>query len=248
MSELRYLASGDTGLTVDFGNVIDVNTNRRVMALQDEIAKQHWNGIVETFPTFRSLFIQYNPGLITYQELCSRLASLSLPDVHDTQSKKHILEVPVCYGARFGADLHSGEKLTGLDMDEIIAIHSGRDYRIYMLGFLPGFPYLGGLDERIHMPRLENPRTKIPAGSVGIGGSQTGVYPIASPGGWRLIGATPLDLYDPHRTPPILYKSGDYIRFRPIGIDEYYDIRHQLMHGSYEYRFFDEEMTGKEDA
>ena len=239
MSEVHYLASGDTALTVDFGNIISETINQQVMALRDEITKQNWNGIVATVPTFRSLFIQYDPCVLSHEELCRRLETR-----HLTLNTKHlpvhrIIEIPVCYGARFGPDLRDGEKLTGLSADEIIALHSGHNYRIYMLGFLPGFPYLGGLDERICMPRLATPRTRIPAGSVGIGGSQTGIYPVDSPGGWRLIGATPLTLYDPSREHPIPYKSGDYIRFVPVDISDYYDIRREAERGAYSFRFLD---------
>ncbi|MBQ2047711.1 MAG: 5-oxoprolinase subunit PxpB, partial [Schwartzia sp.] len=122
-------------------------------------------------------------------------------------------------------DLIDMEKVTGLSREEIVKIHSGTDYRVYMLGFLPGFAYLGGLDERIAAPRLKTPRLSIPAGSVAIGGNQTGVYPIASPGGWRIIGSTPIEFYNPNREEPILCKAGDYIRFVPIGEDEYDEIR-----------------------
>lgn len=126
------------------------------------------------------------------------------------------------------------EKHTGLTRDEIIAIHSSVDYKIYMLGFLPGFVYLGGLDKRLEMPRMTTPRVKIQPGAVGIGGSQTGVYPLTSPGGWRLMGGTPVDFYDPDRENPILCQAGEYIRFVPISIDDYYDIRREVVKGTYQ--------------
>ena len=128
------------------------------------------------------------------------------------------------------------EELTGLSSKEIIQIHSGTDYLVYMLGFLPGFVYLGGLDERIHAPRLTTPRVKIPAGAVGIGGSQTGVYPLDSPGGWRLIGRTPLRMYDPDREEPFLCNAGDYIRFCPIEETDYREIEAQVKTGTYQAR------------
>ena len=137
------------------------------------------------------------------------------------EAERRVLEIPCCYGGAYGEDLAGLAELTGLSEQEIVAIHSGREYRVYMLGFLPGFVYLGGMDERIAAPRLSSPRVSIPAGSVGIGGSQTGVYPMASPGGWRLIGMTPVAFYDPGREKPVLCEAGDYIRFVPIPPEEY---------------------------
>lgn len=125
-------------------------------------------------------------------------------------------------------------KHAGLTEEEVIEIHSSKDYLIYMLGFLPGFSYLGGLDERIHTPRLANPRIRIPAGSVGIGGSQTGIYPLDSPGGWQLLGMTPVKTYDPEREDPILFEAGDYIRFVPVSEEEYKQIKEQVENGTYE--------------
>ncbi|MDY3919649.1 MAG: 5-oxoprolinase subunit PxpB [Candidatus Limivivens sp.] len=244
MSQIRYLAVGDSALTVDFGNEISESVSARVQALQQRLEREKWAGVIETLPTFRSVLIYYDPLRISFGELCEKLKNL--PDLNESslRTSRRIFEIPVCYGARFGLDLHDAEKLTGLTADEIIALHSGRDYRIYMLGFLPGFPYLGGMDERLQMPRLQNPRTRIPAGSVGIGGTQTGIYPMDSPGGWRLIGMTPIRLYDPNREKPILYEAGDYIRFVPISIDDYYDIHRLAEAGAYECRVIEETEGG----
>ena len=223
MSQIRCLPAGDMALNVDFGSEISEPVNNQVQSLMQALDDACIPGIIEAVPTFRSVLIHYDPLQIGYDTLCEKVTALTKGGVRGGASLKRIFEIPVCYGARFGVDLHDGEKLTGLTADEIIAIHSGQDYRIYMLGFLPGFPYLGGMDPRIAMPRLSNPRTKIPEGSVGIGGSQTGIYPMQSPGGWRLLGATPIKLYDPDREKPILYEAGDYIRFVPISLDDYYD-------------------------
>lgn len=139
-----------------------------------------------------------------------------------------VLRVPCCYD---GQDLVDVAQLAGTGVDEVIRIHSEPVYRIYMLGFLPGFVYLGGLDQRIHAPRLQSPRKSIPAGSVGIGGSQTGIYPMASPGGWRLIGRTPLVMYDPDRQPSVYVKAGDGIRFVPVDAEAYEQLRQEYTSG-----------------
>ena len=140
----------------------------------------------------------------------------------------------MCYGVEYGPDLVNIAEQAGLSVEEVIKIHSSRDYLIYMLGFLQGFCYLGGLDERIHTPRLANPRIKISAGSVGIGGSQTGIYPLNSPGGCQLMGMTPVKTYDPEREVPILVEAGDYIRFVPIDEEEYKRIKELVERGEYQ--------------
>ncbi len=154
-----------------------------------------------------------------------------------------VIKIPVCYCEQFGEDLAFVAKHAGMSTDEVIRLHSGTDYLIYMLGFLPGFAYLGGLDKRLVTPRLESPRTLIPQGSVGIGGEQTGIYPIASPGGWQLIGRTPVRPYDAKRQPPILYNAGDYIRFVPISLEEYSRIEALVKNGEYECEW--EELRGE---
>lgn len=244
MSQIRCLPAGDMALNVDFGSEISEPVNNQVQSLMQALDDVCIPGIIEAVPTFRSVLIHYDPLQIGYDTLCEKVTALTKGGVRGGASLKRIFEIPVCYGARFGVDLHDGEKLTGLTADEIIAIHSGQDYRIYMLGFLPGFPYLGGMDPRIAMPRLSNPRTKIPEGSVGIGGSQTGIYPMQSPGGWRLLGATPIKLYDPDREKPILYEAGDYIWFVPISLDDYYDIHRMAEDGRYTCRVTLEPVKG----
>jgi KipI family sensor histidine kinase inhibitor len=155
-------------------------------------------------------------------------------DVKAGTRKKKVYEIPVCYGGAYGPDIETIASHAGLSVEEVIRIHASRDYLIYMLGFLPGFCYLGGLDERIHTPRLSNPRIKISAGSVGIGGSQTGIYPLDSPGGWQLMGMTPVKTYDPSRDTPILVEAGDYIRFVPIDEAEFQRIKALVDRGEYQ--------------
>lgn len=223
--EMRIMPEGDRALVVDFGEYIDEAVNDAVNALAGKIRKHQFEGVEEMIPTFRSLLILFDPKRTSMRVLREGIEKLDLTSSAEEKKEKRILRIPCCYGGKYGEDLIDMEKVTGLSREEIVKIHSGTDYRVYMLGFLPGFAYLGGLDERIAAPRLKTPRLSIPAGSVAIGGNQTGVYPIASPGGWRIIGSTPIEFYNPNREEPILCRAGDYIRFVPIGEDEYDEIR-----------------------
>ena len=233
MANMRLLPAGDRALVAEFGNKIDPEVNDQVHALAGSLEKACPAGITELVPTFRSLLIHYDPDVLSYDQLKKKVEELEKDCHFASDTKRRVLHIPCCYGSHFGPDLPFMEKYTGLTRDEIIFLHSSRDYRIYMLGFLPGFVYLGGLDKRLEMPRLSTPRVKIPGGSVGIGGNQTGVYPMDSPGGWRLMGSTPVNFYDPLRQEPVLCSSGDYIRFVPITSSDYYDIRQMEAKGTY---------------
>lgn len=192
-------------------------------ALRDFFSKENVAGIGEVVPAFSSLLVRYDPLVTDYEEIVFRIgkaaADLELADVEE--SRGEIVEIPVCYGGEFGEDLADVAAQNNITEQEVISIHSGGLYRLYMIGFLPGFPYLGGLDKRVCCPRLKSPRVKIPAGAVGIGGEQTGMYPVESPGGWRLIGRTPLTLFDPEGILPLPYKAGDMIKFTAIDKAEY---------------------------
>ena len=221
MGKVRYLAAGDSSVSVEFGNEISPEINRQIRAFKIAVEKSGIPGIVETVPTFRSLMVTYDPSEISFEQLKKELSGISVEESAGQETPHHVVEIPVCYGGSYGEDLKDVAAHAGLTEEEVIRLHSSVDYNIYMLGFLPGFPYLGGLDPKLFTPRLDNPRTRIPEGSVGIGGEQTGIYPLESPGGWRLIGRTPLKLYDPDREQPFLYQAGDYIRFVPITAEEY---------------------------
>lgn len=218
MGEIRFLPAGDSALVAEFGNEVDEAVNQRVHDMAGWLSRNPIAGVTEVLPTFRSLMVFYDPFRISYNGLVRKLRNYRPTEQGDGAGEKGVLRIPCCYD---GPDLESMSALTGLSREEIISIHSGVDYKIYMMGFLPGFVYLGGLDKRICVPRLETPRTRIEPGSVGIGGSQTGVYPVASPGGWRILGRTYLKFYDPNRAEPILCKAGQYIRFVPISPEEY---------------------------
>ena len=208
--KLRILPEGDAALLIQLEQDIRPDINARLSALVKLIRQQQIEGIVDLIPTYCSLLVQYNPLVVSYDTLYHRISSIAKMDIRTDEWKKKIWEIPVCYGGDFGPDLKTIAEHAHLSEEEVIRIHSGSDYLIYMLGFLPGFTYLGGLDERIHTPRLGTPRKKIPAGSVGIGGSQTGIYPMDSPGGWQLMGMTPVKTYDPSRPNPILVEAGTY--------------------------------------
>ncbi|NLY36099.1 MAG: 5-oxoprolinase subunit PxpB, partial [Tissierellia bacterium] len=197
------------------------------------LEKAQKNYILEFLPTYRSLLIHYDPLKLSYDELLKELQNLvSLVDKEDRKEFR-ILEIPVLYGGANGPDIDFVASHNGISQKGVIQIHCSRDYLVYMLGFTPGFAYLGGMNEKIATPRLELPRINIPAGSVGIAGSQTGIYPMASPGGWQIIGRTPIKLYDPLATPPVLLRAGDYVRFIPITKEEFLRIRELVKEDRY---------------
>ena len=234
MQEIKILTAGDSSLLIEFGNEISPEINQKIKTTVQLMKEQHIEGVVDIIPAFCSLLINYDPRVIGYEELRNRMKALVKIEVKAEAGVKRVFEIPVCYGGEYGPDIENIAEHAGLSVDEVIKIHSSRDYLIYMLGFLPGFTYLGGLDERIHTPRLANPRLKINAGSVGIGGSQTGIYPLDSPGGWQLMGMTPVKTYDPEREVPILVEAGDYIRFVPVDEEEFLRIKELVEKGEYQ--------------
>ena len=234
MEEVKISTAGDSALLIEFGQEISTEINARITAFVHLLKAQRIEGVQDMIPAFTSLLINYDPRVVNYKTLTKRLQKLLKLDVNEETSTSRVFEIPVCYGGEYGPDIENIAKNAGLTEEEVIKIHSSKDYLIYMLGFLPGFSYLGGLDERIHTPRLANPRIRIPAGSVGIGGSQTGIYRLDSPGGWQLLGLTPVKTYDPERENPILFEAGDYIRFVPVSEEEYLKIKEQVENGTYE--------------
>lgn len=233
-NKIKLLTAGDSSILLQFGNTIDPAINRKIAATVQLMREQHINGVTDVIPAFCSLLINYDPRVISYEQIKRRMEALVKIDVTAGDTRKRVFEIPVCYGGEYGPDIRNIADHAGLSVEEVIQIHTSRDYLIYMLGFLPGFTYLGGLDERIHTPRLANPRIRIPAGSVGIGGSQTGIYPMDSPGGWQLMGMTPVKAYDPDREVPILVEAGDYIRFVAIDEDEFHRIKELVDKNEYQ--------------
>ena len=236
MENIRILTEGDTSMLIVFGEEISPKINAKITSAVHLMKQQKIEGIVDIIPSFAALLINYNPQVVSYASLKARMEHILSMDLGTQESARRVFEIPVCYGGEFGPDLGTIAEHAGLSQEEVVEIHSSSDYLIYMLGFLPGFCYLGGLDARIHTPRLANPRLSIPAGSVGIGGSQTGIYPMDSPGGWQLMGKTPVKTYDPERETPILVNAGEYIRFVPISEEEFREIRAEVDQGTYQVR------------
>lgn len=214
----RFRLGGDRALYIEVGDAISPEVNRRVKGLLDAIDEAAIEGVEALSPTYRSILVYYDPLKIPLEELKQRLSDLGRALPEASTSEARIFEIPTLYGGEFGPDLDFVASHTGLSPEEVIRIHAGTDYLVYMVGFNPGFPYLGGMSEKIAAPRLETPRVKIPAGSVGIAETQTGIYPLESPGGWRLIGRSPLKMFDPSRDPPALVEAGDLVRF--VSVDE----------------------------
>ena len=210
---VRFLDGGESCLVVELGDAINLTLNRQVRALSLALEQARVKGVLEAVPTYRSLAIYYDPLTIDRDALKAQVLSLhgSLGDQGDQTPR--IVEIPTVYGGEYGPDLEFVARHSGLSRDEVVRLHSKPLYHVYMLGFIAGFPYLGDLAERLAVPRLSTPRLKVPAGSVGIGGRQTGVYPIESPGGWRIIGRTPLRLFDPSSEAPTAILPGDKVRF-----------------------------------
>lgn len=219
--EVGFRIAGDQGLLVEYGDAIDLEVNYKVRAMAIVLGDDPPAGILEIIPTYRSLLILYDPAVTAPKDLKEALISLEerLPGIRIPPPKT--VEIPVCYGGEFGPDIEFVAESHGLSVADVVRLHSEPEYPIYMIGFTPGFPFLGGLSETLHTPRLGTPRTLVPEGSVGIANNQTGMYPVASPGGWQLIGRTPIKLFAPERPNPFLYQAGDRIKFKPISPEEY---------------------------
>lgn len=229
----RFLLNGDTAVSAVFGDSISEEVNQTIRAFQLLLTERKVPGIVETVPTYCSLMIHYDPDRISCDRLLGTLKELAASIDTAALPPSEVLEIPVLYGGEMGPDLAHVAENAGIGEEEVVKRHSAPEYLIYMLGFTPGFTYLGGLDPSIETPRLKTPRVSIPAGSVGIAGKQTGIYPIASPGGWQLIGRTPVRMYDPLRETPILPRAGQYIHFFPITEEEYRKIEAEIEAGTY---------------
>lgn len=223
---------GDSAITIDFGNKVDEEINKAVLDLFQTFKSKPLYGMIEAIPAYSSLSIYYDPSRFkknilrgkTIQEYVIDETEIFLEQQTSiVVPESRIVKIPVCYDDEFGVDLNKVAKATGVDKNEIIQLHQERSYRVYMLGFLPGFSYMGKIDERIAMPRKAQPEAVVP-GSVAIVGQQTGIYPLASPGGWHIIGRTPLKLFDPNTENLTLLNAGDTVTFHPITKEEFFNL------------------------
>ena len=215
---MRVEAASDSALFISFADSISLETHRRVVALFHAVEglRDRYPGIRNLHPAYSSLLIDFDPLQLTHEQLESLVAPLIVESVPANLRRSGLIEIPVCYDREFAPDLATVAQHSSLTEEQVIATHAEGDYFVYFLGFSPGFAYLGGLASQLHVPRLVAPRKQVSAGSVGIGGSQTGIYPNASPGGWQLIGRTPLRMFDAATSPPSLLQPGDGVRFRRI--------------------------------
>jgi KipI family sensor histidine kinase inhibitor len=215
----RFQPAGDSALLVTFGEQIDLAANRQAhalgLAILEAQSRHLLPGLGEAVPGYVTLLVHYDPLRLNYKTV-EHFVRQNLANAEGQAVEPRQVEVPVVYGDEAGPDLAFVAEHCGLAESEVIRIHSERDYPVYMMGFTPGFPYLGGMDPAIAAPRLSSPRSRVAGGSVGIAGEQTGIYPLDSPGGWRIIGRTPLRLFDPTRESPFLLAPGDLVRFVPV--------------------------------
>jgi KipI family sensor histidine kinase inhibitor len=228
----RYLSFGDSALIIEFSDEISLEANQKVLALNQALSKANIVGVEETVPTYRSLLIRYNPLKTTYEQLVFQIKDIEKNlNKLGVETEGRRIVVPVVYGGEYGPDIGFVAQYHGITKEMVVKIHSEREYRVYMIGFVAGFPYLGEVSDEIATPRLETPRLKVPAGSVGIAEKQTGIYPCEAPGGWRIIGRTPLKLFNPLQQPPALLRPGDIVKFKPISGSEFKTIEEAILKG-----------------
>ena len=237
INDIHFFQISENAISLEFGDDINKETLGRITGLNECIKQNPFAGLLSTIPAYTTLTLYFNPvrlmndpslkGSTTSDKISGYIKSINFETKNDQQTHKQIIQIPVCYNPAFGFDLQELSSFCQLKKEEIIDIHSSAFYTVYMIGFVPGFPYLGGLSERLTTPRKQNPRPVIPAGSVGIAGQQTGIYPLETPGGWQIIGRTPLKLFDVNRQQPSLLKAGDKLKFEPISLREFEQIERE---------------------
>jgi len=231
--EPRLLPCGDRALSIELGDEVDRELNARVLALEYLLQQRRVPGVGETVPSYRALLVYYDPLVIDYDTLSATLRELSARARPDVLPPARTVELPCCYEGEMGFELAAAAEKLELPPDELVRLHAGAEYYVYFVGFTPGLPYMTGMPGRLTIPRLQNPRTKTPPGSVAIGGVQCCIYSIESPGGFWVLGRTPVRLYDPGAADPILLRAGDHVRFRAVGRAEYDAIAAAVAEGRY---------------
>ena len=229
---ITFQPLGEAAVKVSFHQAVSPSLNKMIKSFCTNLSIND-KGIIEWVPAYDSVTVYYDPWIYTYRQLTELLKKNALETEQQQSNSKTTVTVPTLYGGEYGPDLTNLAKFKKMNTDDVISLHTNSDYLVNMIGFLPGFPYLSGLDEHIAMPRLQEPRQTVPAGSVGIAGSQTGIYPLESPGGWNLIGRTPIRLYDLEKENPFLVEQGDYLHFRSISEEEYKRIEDEIKKGTY---------------
>jgi KipI family sensor histidine kinase inhibitor len=221
---VKFLPSADSAVIVEFGDCVDRAVSDQVLGLAARMRAADIAGVIELVPTFRSLMVQYDPLRTGSAELIGAIQSL-LTSETALDRKRRLWRVPVCYESDFAPDLANVARQTKLAPEEVVALHSGTRYHVYMIGFVPGFPYMGDLAEALVLPRRADPRIRVPPGSVAIATSMTAIYPLESPGGWHLVGTTPIRIFDRLASPPALFAPGDAVEFEAIDSDTFARIR-----------------------
>ncbi|MGE5203030.1 MAG: 5-oxoprolinase subunit PxpB [Acidobacteriota bacterium] len=229
---VRFLPCGDTAIAVEFGDRIDRALSNEVLALRSRIRSANIRGVVETVPTYRSLLIHYDPLQTSASEIIEAAQNLVSGEATIDRTR-HLWRVPVCYEGDFAPDLADVAEQTGLRPDQVVSLHAATRYHVYMVGFLPGYPYMGDVPAPLTLPRRSDPRIRVPPGSVAIATTMTAIYPVESPGGWHLIGRTPIRIFDPRMSPPALFAPGDAVEFEPIDAEAFARLRSAAESGDY---------------
>lgn len=220
MDDFRILQAADSAMVIEFGSTIDRKISERVLALAEALKDARLPGVTEVVATFRSLSVNYDSLLTTGRDLEQVITTFAAGSVTSSRVRQ-LWDIPVCYDPQFAPDIDDVAKSVGLTTTEVAALHASTQYHVYMIGFVPGYPYMGDLPAKLRLPRRPEPRTRVPPGSLAIASSMTAVYPYESPGGWHLVGRSPVRFFDPQSERGALLGPGDAVKFRPVTPEEF---------------------------